>query len=180
MSCPQEPKPVKCVTSLIYSDHEAYEKALSLLSQKMGAIDFIEEDFPFTFTEYYTREMGRPLWRSFFGFKTFISRETLVDIKLFTNEIENNLAKEDGRRTLNIDPGYLSDSQLVLATGKNFAHRIYLGRGLFGDLTLMFKNNQFQTFPWTYPDYQKEPIRSLLLKMRERYVRDFREHVYEK
>ncbi|MBI3018423.1 MAG: DUF4416 family protein [Deltaproteobacteria bacterium] len=175
MSCPQEPKPVKCVSSLIYSDHEATKKALSLLKQKLGEIDFIEADFPFTFTEYYAREMGRPLWRSFFGFKTLILRETLVDIKLFTNEIENSLAKEDGRRTLNIDPGYLNDSQFVLATGKNFSHRIYLGRGLFGDLTLMFKHSQFQAFPWTYPDYREEPIRSLLLKMRKDYVRGFHE-----
>ena len=175
MTCPQEPKPVKCVASVIYSDPHAYKQALSLLQKKLGEIDFIEADFLFTFTDYYTREMGQPLWRSFFSFKTLISRETLVSIKLFTNEIENNLAKEDGRRTLNIDPGYLTDSQLVLATGKNFSHRIYLGQGLFGDLTLMFKHNQFQAFPWTYPDYQKEPIRSLLLKMREHYVRKFHE-----
>lgn len=175
MSCPQEPKPVKLVTSLIYSNGEAYQKVLALLKQKFGEIDFSEAHFPFTFTEYYTREMGRPLWRSFFSFKTLIARERLVEIKLFTNEIENNLAKEDGRRTLNIDPGYINDAQLILATGKNFSHRIYLGRGLFGDLTLMFKHNQFQAFPWTYPDYQEEPIRSLLLKMRERYLKDFYE-----
>ncbi len=175
MSHPQEPKPVKLVASVIYADPKAYAETLSLLKQKWGEIDFIEADFPFTFTDYYTAEMGRPLWRSFFSFKRLIARETLVDIKLFTNEIENHLAKEDGRRTLNIDPGYLSDAQLILATGKNFSHRIYLGHGLFGDLTLLFKHNQFQAFPWTYPDYQEEPIRSLLLKMRENYVMGFHE-----
>jgi len=175
MSRPQEPKPVKLVTSVIYSDPKAYEQALSVLKQKWGEIDFIEAHFPFTSTEYYTREMGKPLWRSFFSFKMLIPRETLVDIKLFTNEIENNLAKEVAERTLNIDPGYLNDAQLILATGKNFSHRIYLGRGLFGDLTLMFKHHEFQAFPWTYPDYQQDPIRSLLLKMRAHYVRGWHE-----
>ncbi len=176
MSTPKEPKPVKLVTSIIYADLKSYEQAWGMLKNKFGVIDFSESDFPFTFTNYYTKEMGEPLWRSFFSFKDLILREKLVEIKLFTNEIENSLAKEDGRRTLNIDPGTLNDSQLVLATGKNFSHRIYLGQGIFGDLTLMFKHSQFHSFPWTYPDYQKEPMGSLLLKMREAYVRD----MYEK
>ncbi|HBQ20892.1 MAG: hypothetical protein A2Z91_08565 [Deltaproteobacteria bacterium GWA2_38_16] len=170
MSIPKEPSRVKLIVSSIYSDQVACEKVVSLLKEKFGLIDIIEAHFPFTFTTYYHKEMGEPLFRSFLSFQKHILREALPDIKLFTNEIENSLAKEGGRRTINIDPGYINDAQLILATGKNFSHRIYLGKGIFGDLTLIYSKGEFHAQPWTYPDYQQEPILGLLKKMRERYL----------
>ncbi len=150
------------------------ERGMSFLKEKFGAIDILECKISFHSTDYYYPEMGQPLWRCFFGFSNLIPREMLIDAKLFTNKIENTLAKEDGRRTLNIDPGYLTGAQFILATGKNFARRIYLGKGIFGDLTLTYAKGEWIPNYWTYPDYKTEPILGLLNKIREIYLNEIK------
>lgn len=172
MSVPLEPKPVKLIISILYSDRILCDQALDQLKIKFGEIDHIEFELPFHYTDYYQNEMGDKLRRCFFSFKNLFSREILIDVKIFTNKIENSLAKEDGRRKLNIDPGYLSDYQLILATGKNFSHRVYLGKGIFGDLTLIFKGEKFHSLPWTYPDYQDAPLNHMLMNIRKAYLDD--------
>ena len=97
--------------------------------------------------------MGDNLFRKLISFEKLIKPETLSDIKLFTNSIENEHLAEGGKRIVNIDPGYISLEKLVLATGKNFAHRIYLRNGIYADLTLVYKNGDFQPLEWTFPDY---------------------------
>lgn len=173
MSAPSEPKQVKLIISILYANRGLCEQAVETLQKEFGEMDLTEFDLPFHYTQYYLKEMGENLKRCFVSFKDLIFREKLVSIKLFTNKIENNLAKEDGRRTLNVDPGYLNDAQLILATGKNFSHRIYLGKGIFGDLTLIFKGNKFHALPWTYADYQDEPLRNFLIKIRKDYLENY-------
>jgi hypothetical protein len=75
-----------------------------------------------------------------------------------------------GARTINLDPGYICASRLVLATTKDFSHRIYLRDGIYAEASLMFQKNGISVFPWTYPDYQSEQYRPMLLAMRERYM----------
>ncbi len=170
MSIPKKPLPVKFITSIIYKDPNLCEEGSLLLKRKWGEIDIREEKLPFTHTDYYHEEFGSPLFRSFFSFEKLRLREGLIEAKLFSNEIENRLAKSDGRRTINVDPGYLTDGQLILATGKNYSHRVYLGSGIFADLTLIYKDRKFQPLPWTYPDYQEEGMQIILLKIRQKYL----------
>jgi hypothetical protein len=174
MSIPKKPSLVKFVTSIIYKDPLYAEEGSSLLKRKWGGIDIREEKFAFTHTDYYHEELGvhsgGGLFRSFFSFEKLRLREELIEAKLFSNEIENRLAKSDGRRTINVDPGYLTDGQLILATGKNYSHRVYLGGGIFADLTLIYRDKKFQPLPWTYPDYQEEGMQILLLKIRQKYL----------
>lgn len=174
MSIPKIPDSVKLISSILYSDQKVCEIAMDELSKKWGKIDFLEAGIPFRYTDYYYKEMGSPLFRNFLSFEMLIDRSKLIQAKLFSNQIENNLAKEGGARRLNIDPGYLTDSQVVLATGKNFSHRIYLGEGIFSDLTLLFKGKKYEALPWTYPDYQGEHMLSILMKIRNQYVEDRR------
>lgn len=172
MSIPKPPSLVKFVTSILYADPLLREEGISILKKRWGEIDVRQDDLPFSHTDYYAKEFGSPLFRSFLSFEKLRAREELIEAKLFSNDVENRLAKTDGRRSINIDPGYLTDGQLVLATGKNYSHRIYLGEGIFADLTLTYRDGRYQALPWTYPDYKEAPIQSLLLKMRKIYLYD--------
>jgi len=58
-------------------------------------------------------------------------------------------------RPLNLDPGYLTEAKLVLASTKDHAHRIYLGRGIYAEVTLHYQNGRWQSHDWTYPDFQR-------------------------
>ncbi|MFH1690958.1 MAG: DUF4416 family protein [Candidatus Omnitrophota bacterium] len=148
-----KPLPVKLIIGLIGKDAACFEKSIRTLARKYGKIDFKSQIFDFNLTLYYENEMGKGLKRQFLSFKELISPELLPDIKHFTNRIENKLATSDLKRTINIDPGYITLSKLILATTKNFAHRIYVKKGIFEEITLYFKNNTFTHGKWTYPDY---------------------------
>lgn len=93
----------------------------------------------------------------------------MPQIKLFTNEMELEWASAD-RRRINLDPGYLLPSRFVLATGKNFAHRIYIGRSIYADLTLIYEKGRFHTLPWTYPDYADAGLQAVLEQIRANYM----------
>jgi hypothetical protein len=115
-----------------------------------------------------------PLFRRVIVYKTLIKQEMLADIKIRTNSIEDQLC-DRGRRTVNIDPGYLLRERFVLATGKNFSHRIYIGRGIYADLTLIYRKGSYRTLEWTYPDYGAEPMIALLNLVRQKYIFDLKQ-----
>lgn len=108
--------------------------------------------YPFEETNYYEREFGTGLQRTFCGFQALVSQDRLVEAKLKAIELEREWSILEKRR-LNLDPGLLTPERLVLATRKNFTHRIYLGSGVFADLTLIFQAGSFRPLPWSYPDY---------------------------
>jgi hypothetical protein len=113
--------------------------------------------------------MGSPLHRRFLSAERPVSRDALPAIKIAMESIEAEFS-EGGKRTVNLDPGLLSPENFILATGKNYSHRVYLGMGVFADLTLVFRNGGYQPLPWTYPDYASEEIRSLLRELRRVHV----------
>jgi len=100
-----------------------------------------------------------------------IKREELVGIKIFTNELEKVFSVE-GKRRVNIDPGYVAHEHLILATGKAYYHRPYLGGGVYADLTLVYREGEFKPMEWTYPDYRTEEMRSIFKKIRAKYMVD--------
>lgn len=106
----------------------------------------------FTYTDYYAKEMGPKLFRSWCSVKELASPGELADWKIWSNTLENSWS-QDGKRVVNIDPGYISLSKVVLASAKNFLQRIYLRDGIYGEITLIFQGNSYYTLPWTYPDY---------------------------
>jgi hypothetical protein len=113
--------------------------------------------------------MGPGLGRLLVAFLHLADPAQLAQWKVFTNGIEERLSL-DGRRLVNLDPGYLTRERLVLATGKNFSHRLYLGCGIYGDLTLIYAQGTFQPLAWTYPDYARGPLPELLLLVRKKYL----------
>jgi hypothetical protein len=156
--------------SFLYRKEEALAAVLTTVDGRYGPMDFLSEALPFDFTSYYEPEMGKNLKRRLAGFRPLISPDHLPEIKLWTNELEDRNRNEQQGRKVNIDPGYLAGAKLVLATGKDFSHRIYLRDGIYGDLTLIFQRGSFIVLPWTFPDYASPPLLNLLGLLRKRYL----------
>jgi hypothetical protein len=170
VSLPRVPKPVKLAMSFIFKEVKDLAAALSEVDDRYGPMDFLSESLPFDFTHYYEPEMGRGLWRRVASFESLISPDQLPGVKLWTNALEARFLNERRGRKVNIDPGYLAASKFILATGKDYSHRIYLGEGIYGDLTLIFQKGAFAPLPWTYPDYASQPLIGLLALLRKRYL----------
>jgi len=169
MSKPKPAEAVKLLMSHIYADGILLKRVLETLSEHYGDIDFVSAQMPFHYTDYYTGEMGSPLERRFVFFNALISPESLPDVKLCTNDIEERTS-DGGKRKINIDPGYISQAPLILATGKGYTHRPYLRNGIYADLTLIYMGKSFQSLPWTYPDYGEKPVLEMFSRMRSRYL----------
>ena len=143
------------------------------LTDNFGPADLIGPWLSFDFTDYYSSEMGRPLFRRMLAFKNLIEQEQLVEIKVVTNRLEQQYSNNNCR-AVNIDPGYLMHERFVLASAKNFAHRIYIGKGIYADLTLIYTQGAFQTLPWTYPDYAEKKMLGFLERVRNKYLLDMK------
>lgn len=165
--------PAKLVIGLIMKDRTLFEPAGAELSAGFGAVDMVSSWMPFDYTTYYEPEMGTPLFRRVLTYKKLINQEDLPEIKLATNRLEQSLAR-NGQRRVNIDPGYLLYERFVLASGKNFSHRIYIGSGIYADLTLIYQRGRFETLPWTYPDYADQPMLAFLTQVRRKYAVDLK------
>ena len=175
MSVPKPPDPGKLVISVFTGEKDLFPSLFEKLIPIAGELDIASAWMDFDFTDYYHREMGQPLYRRVLAFKSLIDQEALADIKRSTNEIEKEYTAGNSRR-VNIDPGYLLPSRFVLATGKDFSHRIYIGKQIYADLTLMYTKGGFKTLDWTYPDYAGEEIQSFLQKVRDKYMLDRKEY----
>ena len=139
------------------------------LVDSFGPMSYISPSMPFTFTDYYNPEMGEGIERFFISFSRLISPDTLADAKTITNAIELDEAV-DGKRKINLDPGLISEASVILATTKNRAHRIAIGHNLYAEVTLIYQNHGFVSFPWTYADYRSDDVQTILIKMRKDYL----------
>ncbi len=151
----RSPSPGTLLFGFIFTDTPTMRRALEGLVGRYGPVALESPARPFCETNYYNAEMGQGLKRKFLTFKRLVPQDSLVDVKLASRDMETALS-EGGRRRINIDPGILTLERLVLASSKDFAHRVYLGRGVFADLTLIFQGGHFRCLPWTYPDYSRD------------------------
>ena len=166
MGIPVKHEKVKLIVGLIGKEN-LFHKAKTSLSRKFGEIDFQSKVLDFIYTDYYNREMGSGLKRQFLSFKRLISPEKMPDIKIYTNSLEQKSFCIKGKRSVNIDPGYLNLSKLVLATTKDHQHRLYLGKGIYAEVTLRYKNKTFCPWEWTYPDYYSEEYITIFNHLRK-------------
>jgi hypothetical protein len=143
--------------------------AVNALSRLYGTIDLESLIMPFDWTSYYEAEFGKDLKRIFLCLSELVPQDALKDIKHYTCKLEEELSS-GGKRSVNIDPGILTAERLVLATGKNFPHRIYLGGGVYADLTLVYQKGSFCPLPWTYPDYASQEIIEFWNRVRRSYL----------
>ncbi len=158
----------KLVIGVLISVEAIRRQLLARLTEEFGEIDFQSETLLFDFTHYYDAEMGVPIKRFFVSIEELKPPDRLSDIKLRSNRIEDEF-RVDGKRRVNLDPGFLALSRFVLATTKEGSHRIPLSSGIYGEVTLLFEKGEFRSLPWTYPDFQSDAYRSILKKIREIY-----------
>ena len=161
----------KLIIGFIYNTEENYERALKIMVDKFGAVDFETEEFSFTeeFSSYYDEELGGEAKRRILSFERLVDPEEQADIKTFTNSVEAEFSI-DGNRKVNLDPGFLSHGRLLLATTKKTGFRIPLKDGIYTELTLFYARGAWQKLPWTYRDYQSERVQSFLTTVRRRYL----------
>lgn len=171
MGAIKEPAKVKIIVGILAQDAAAVEAVREPLRQKFGEEDLNLPPFPFTFTNYYKDEIGTAPVRAFFSYETLVDRTEIVDIKLWTNDIELEIAEKNGTpglRPVNLDPGYMTLGQFFLATTKDQRQRVYMQRGIFVEPTLYFQDGHFHSFDWTYRDYQSETYIKYLEQVRVR------------
>ena len=169
MSRPGLPLPVKPVVSMLLAREDLAPGILHNLAEHFGPPDLVSSWLPFSFTEYYSPEMGPHLGRVLVAFLHLADPGHLDRWKVFTNAIEERLAL-GGKRTVNLDPGYVARERLILASGKNFTHRVYLDQGIYGDLTLIYSGGKFSSLSWTFPDYAQGPVPELVDLVRRKYL----------
>ncbi|MDI6889783.1 MAG: DUF4416 family protein [Thermodesulfovibrionales bacterium] len=158
-------EPVLLFLSTLYSSSDVFDGSKALLEKYFGDTVLVSPSLPWDYSSYYKDEIGWPLFRQFIFFKNFIDPGKLADIKLKTNEIEAALSSE-GKRRINLDPGYLTLSKIVLASTKNYAHRIYLGKGIYGEITLIYKGGIYNPLFYTYRDYQDKTYIDIFMNAR--------------
>jgi hypothetical protein len=156
MGTPHPPEPSLLFISLLFSQREIYNSAFVLLLNRYGEIFLDSDACLWNHTHYYDDELGTPIFRKLLFFRRQFDPLSLPDVKLETNHLEAAYLIE-GKRKINIDPGYLMRSRVVLASAKDYSHRIYLGKGIYGEVALYYKGNQYNPLPHTYFDY-RDPL----------------------
>jgi hypothetical protein len=169
----RSPLPVKLFVGVLTSIPEIIPRAEERLAALFGAVDSRSEPFPFDATHYYDTTMGTPIFRHFLSFENLIEASAIADAKVQTNDIESGLACEYPvlPRPVNLDPGYVEQSKIVLASTKNFYHRILISGGIYAEVTLHFEAGNWQSFPWTFPDYKTGRYHPFFSLLRELYRR---------
>jgi hypothetical protein len=162
------PDPVKVVAAVLWRDAAALEAAVARCAALWGEVDFQGRDHPFDVTEYYEQEMGPGLLRRIVSFAALAPAESLTALKLAAIAVEDAL-RAPACRTVNIDVGYLDVHKLVLASTKPNGPKLYLGQGIYADMTLRYERGRFEPFPWAFADFRDGRYDADLLRVRERY-----------
>jgi hypothetical protein len=179
MGKPRPARSVKLLIGLLSGDPDLLRRTRQLLVRRFGPVDAESDLWPFDQTDYYQDEMGSGLLRWFLGFAQHVPPDQLAEIKHETNALEESIAADcalpDIPRPVNIDPGYLDLTKLVLATTKDRGHRIYLGHGIYAEVTLQYSQGAWQVQPWTYPDYRRPEYHAFFSRLREQFRQQQRE-----
>ncbi|MFP4053286.1 MAG: DUF4416 family protein [Phycisphaerae bacterium] len=157
------------ICGLIAAGESLLDRACDALGRELAPLQQASETWPFDLTDYYAPQMGTGLLRRFVTLGGLSGPEMLAEWKVRTNAIEQRFAAEpsaDAARPVNLDPGYVASPKLVLASMKDFAHRVYLGRGVYAEVTLMYRKG-WQPLPWTFPDFASGRYDEFLTAVRD-------------
>jgi len=172
----KKPDPVKLIVGILACDATALAAAIEMIKAKFGECDLESPTWPFTHTKYYAEETGSTIVKKFVTIEKLISPDKLADIKLKTNKMEAKLARINAgfSRPVNLDPGYIEPSKLVLASTKNFSQRIYIGKKIWAEVTLIFNKGRWVSFDYTFPDHREDRYHGFFRQVRERIVEQLR------
>ncbi|MGH1363511.1 MAG: DUF4416 family protein [Calditrichia bacterium] len=178
MGAIKSPMAVKGIAAISVSDLSLWDDARAAIETAFSPIQMEMDWFEFHHTDYYAPEMGDKLKKKMVAFQQPWPLNALPEHKHQSNAIEQRFVLDEKRR-VNIDPGYITAAKLVLATTKNFAHRIYLDRGIWGDLHLAYRDGRFQPRDWTYLDYREPDVIAFFTEVRTNYLRELGELMLE-
>ena len=172
MAAPVPPEPVTLIVGLLSSKRELLDAAESELAALYGPVRLRSADIDFAWTDYYEPDMGPSLRRRFASFAKKIDPGELAAIKIRTNELEQEFARRETfvPRPVNLDPGYICGSKLVLASTKDRSQRIYLAHGIYAEITLDFRKGRFVPVETTYPDYRSPEYIDFFTRVREQHL----------
>jgi hypothetical protein len=149
----KEPPKVRLFVGIIFPHGYMLDNVIRDCEWAFGKADILSQEYPFAHTSYYRDEMGTGLSRMFISHPRLIDAHTgLIRAKKIAVRLENRYAK-NGKRTVNIDPGYINEARMVLSTTKDFSHRNYLGSKVFAEVTMLYQGKRWKPLPWTFPDY---------------------------
>ena len=185
MGTPTPYQPHKLFVAALFGAERTYESVLRLITRDFGSVDAALPPQPFDFSTYYDGEMGAGLRRTLFSIEALVDPSALASLKQTANRIEHATTDTPGsarvdtpdgrpRRTVNLDPGLLSLSRVILATTKASAHRIPLRDGLYAEITLLYRRGRYTAMEWTYPDYRSEAFLDWLGAVRRTYHEQLR------
>jgi len=163
------PEPVKLFIGMISGEICMFDTLRKKLAELYGGIDLESPVMEWSHTDHYLKEMGADLKRKFIFFENLINPEIITEIKLKTTEIEGQYLNKTGGRRINIDPGYLDSARVVMVSTKDYSHRVYLGKGIYGEAALIYSGKNYQTLPYTYPDFKTQEYFALFKEAREKY-----------
>ncbi len=170
---PKEPNPVKLIIGILAANYHCLHTAADALTDKFGKVDFTSEVWLFDKTDYYKDQTGPRILRQFVSIKRLIDPGKLAKVKHQTNKLEQKLAARLGlplTRPVNLDPGIIEPSKLVLVTTKNYSHRIYIGKKMYAEVTLIFDKGHWRPQAYTYPDYKQQCYFDFFEKVRTRLL----------
>jgi len=172
MAAPKSFSPVKLVCGIMSGRDDCFVTSEIKLEESFGPIDVKSSRHVFDQTDYYAKDMGPGLKRMFVSFERLIQPETLSRVKLRTNALENEIRDHfrEGKRIVNLDPGYLTAAALIMATAKDFSHRVPLEHGIYAHLEFLFQKNSVQPLAWTYPDFRGGRYTPFFLESRRIYL----------
>ncbi len=176
MGNPQPPHQVLLVMAAFSRHAEGLAWAKETAERHLGPVALTSPNFDFNQTDYYTVSMGTNLKKVFYAFETLVDPAELPKVKRMANGWEDEYGRMGTcpeARPLNLDPGYITEAKLVLASTKDHAHRLYLQSGIYGEVTLYYQHRQWRCHPWTFPDYQTADYHSFFERCRN-YLRDRR------
>jgi len=168
----KKPLPVKLFIGMLSSAPELFQLCTDIFSKEYGPLDYESLPLPWNMTNYYRNELGDGIVRRFIFFNELIDPAELPRIKNFAIMIEKKFSifSDNGlRRRINLDPGYVTEAKVVLATTKDYSHRIYIGLNIYAEVTLKYniRNHQYTACDYTYPDYATDQYRALFGSARD-------------
>lgn len=186
MGIPKPPLPVKLFVGMLSSDRSLFDECIVRLTSEFGPIDMESRIWPWEHTQYYNDEIGPNLLRKFIFFSRLIDPGELALIKRKACTFEETFGvktAETLRRKINIDPGYITEAKVVLASTKDFSHRVYIGDGIYAEVTLEYsrEKKKFRALNHTYPDFRDETCIELFSTAREIFrntVRNVKQQIH--
>jgi hypothetical protein len=179
----KNPKPVKLIIGILAADRKSLLATMEIIEDKFDKIDLASDVWPFTHTDYYKEQTGPNILRQFVSIERLINPGNLFRIKHKTNKLEQKLAARLGvplPRPVNLDPGIIEPSKLILTSTKNYSHRIYIGKKMYAEVTLIFDKGRWCPLPYTYPDYHQQCYFDFFEKVRTRLLEQLKQETRSK